>query len=72
MMYDGEASGCGMTSRGGGESPRSAWAKQPFTDTLTAMKSAEENKGCWANRQEANVVVRLEHLPISSSVAAMS
>lgn len=72
MMYESEASGCGVTSHGGGESLDSVSAKQPFTDTQAALKSVEENKGCWANHQGANVVVRLEHLPISSSVAAMS
>lgn len=71
-MYESEASGCGVTSHGGGESLDSVSAKQPFTDTQTALKSVEENKGCSASHQGANVVVRLEHLPISSSVAAMS
>lgn len=72
MLYDSEASGCGMMSHGGGESLDSVSAKQPFTDTLTALKSVEENRGWSANYQEAGVVVWLEHLPISSSVAAMS
>lgn len=61
-----------MTSHDGGESLDSVSAKQPFTDMLTALKSAVENKGCSENHQGANVVVRLEHLPICSSVAAMS
>ena len=62
----------GVVSHGGGESLDSVSAKQPFTDTVTSLKSVEENKGCSANHQGGNVVVRLEHLPISSSVAAMS
>lgn len=72
MVHDSEASGCGVTSHGGGESLHSVSAKQPFTDMVTVLKSAEENKGCSANHQGGNVVVRLEHLPLSSSVAAMS
>lgn len=69
MMYDREASGCGVTPM----VAVSHWiVSQPnnlFTDTLTALKCVEENKGCSANHQGANVVVRLEHLPISSSAA---
>lgn len=72
MMYDSEASGCGVTSNSGGESLNSVLAKLPFTDTLTALKSVQDNKGCSANHQGASVVMRLEHLPIPPSVAAMS
>lgn len=62
-----------MTPHGGSESQGGVSAKQPFffffTDTLTALKSAEEDEGCSPNHQGANVVVRLEHLPVISSVA---
>lgn len=72
MMYDSAESGCWVASHGDDESLDSVWAKQPFTDMLTALKSVEENKGCSENHQGANVVVRLEHLPMSSLVAATS
>lgn len=66
MMYDSEASGCGLTSCGGGESLDGVSAKRSFTNALTALKSAEENDGWSANHQGATVVVRLERLPIFS------
>lgn len=72
MMYDSEGSGRGVTPHGGGESQGGVSAKQPFfffTDKLTAPKSAEEDEVCSPNHQGANVVVRLEHLPVISSVA---
>lgn len=72
MMYDSVESGCGVASHGGGESQDSVSAKKPFTDMLTALKSVEENKGRSANHQGASAVVQLEHLPMSSLVAAMS
>lgn len=64
--------GVGVTSHGGGESLHSVSAKQPFTDTVTVLESAEENEGCSANLRGGDVVLWLEHLPASSSVAAMS
>lgn len=52
---------------GDSESLNSVSAKQPFTDTLTALKCADENKGCSESHQGATVAVRL--VPIPSSVA---
>ena len=74
MMYDSEGSGRGVTPHGGGESQGGVSAEQPFFFffffvTLTALKSAKEDEGCSPNHQGANVVVRLEHLPVISSVA---
>jgi len=65
MMYDREASGCGMTCHGGGESPGSVSEK---TDTLTALKSVVENQCCWANHQGANVnICQYLSLPLANA-----
>lgn len=44
MLCDSEASGCGATSHGGGDSPDGFSAVEPFTDSLAALEPAEENK----------------------------
>lgn len=44
MLCDSEASGCGATSHGGGDSPDGFSAVEPFTDSLAALEPAEENQ----------------------------
>ena len=49
-LYDSQASECGMMSHGSAESLDGVSAKQPFTDTLTALNSVEGNKG-WSRSE---------------------
>ena len=50
-----QASSCGMTSCGGGDSVDRVSDKQPFKDKQTTLKPVEENWVCSANNQGENV-----------------